>query len=1058
MSIAIPYFFQSKAFSLCRSGVLTALVFLGFALHPAPAQVPVINSVSSYKAGVNETVTINGAGFGAANGMEVWFGGAKGAITESGGNTLKVQVPAGATFGPIRVLNKTNGLSATSTLPFSMAFGGLDFRPESLSAPVSFPATGGIYDLQVVDLDMDGLSEAVIADKSHTSISIYKNTSTIGNISMAKTDQLIGGYTETLYYGDLDGDGKTDLIFKGAGAYDNKLYFVKNLSTPGNLSLAGTVPFTLATTGDGQLNLHDFDGDGKPELVLSQSSNQISIFKNQSSPGSVSFSSTPLNIPLPGGVAAYGLTIVDLDGNNKAEIAVGNNLGSNIYILPNQSSSGTIAFGSPVILYTPSGTLNLAAGDLDGDGKPDLALTNLNNVYLGILLNKTTSTGVISFGSMTAFSTELRPWGLQLTDIDGDGLTDVLVAHSSTENASVFKNFSTVGQPTFVQSLIPNMGKNYVLRGGDLDGDGKPEILSTDFQHNQLSILRNSTCRNVRILPEGSHTICSGTPFSLQGPKGAGLSYSWLKDGVAISGANSSSIEITETGSYTLNLTESADGCSNTSPAVNVTVADGSMAVPEFYAIDATCQGSGIVLEATSIEGATYLWTGPNGFSKSTQASTYTIPNATMEMVGNYQLQVKLGPCQSQVLTQYAEVLQQPQPVINQPASNSVCANQPVSLSLSATFAAYQWNKDGEPIEGATAATYDAQDNGAYSVTVTNALGCTNTSAAISLSKGNTPEASFENPGTICVNQAVSFINTTTATINQELVYRWDFGDGSTSTQESPSHTYTIAGGSYTVSLRVRYSNANCEDVITQVVNVIESEAEVNIEAEQGVALCYGESLPLRITGEASDATWSNGSTGLNISVTEAGIYTAQIQTTAGCIISRSIEIEQLPAPELTVSSDKPLIRTGESAQLQASGGISYQWSPTEGLNDPNIPNPVATPTTTTTYTVTAFNAEGCSSTDSLTIEFDASLMVEANKMFIPGRESFWKIEKIENYPNLGLFIMDRFGRLIYQAKPYTNHWDGWYKGKLLEEGVYYYVLKNEEGKAVHTGSITLIH
>ncbi len=1053
-------------FRLSASFIGSRIALLCFLMsvfsYSAFSQAPSIQSVSHDKASVNTLITINGSGFGTAATLDVWFGAVLGEITEANTNTIKVKVPPGATYSSIKIVNKQTGLSGSTATPFSPAFGGKDFSAANLTGPTQFSSNIGIYDLQLVDLDKDGLSEAVIANKSNTSISIYKNNSTLGNISYVKTDFSIGGYTETLTYGDLDGDGKSDLIFKGFGpSYNNKLYFVRNLSSQGAISLSAAVPFTLATTGDGQLALHDFDGDGKPEIVLSQSSNQVSIFKNQSSPGTISFSSDPVNIALPNGATAYGLALADLDNDKKTEIIVGTNFDRNVYILPNKSTESTIQFGSPLTINTPSGNLNLMVGDLDNDSRPDIALTNFNNVFLGIFLNATTSPGDIRFGSMTTFSTELRPWGLQMTDVDGDGLTDVLVAHSYTQDISVFKNYSTAGKVNFVQSIIPNLGKNYAVRGGDADGDGKPEILYTDFENNTLSVLRNTTCREARIEPEGSHTICSGTPFQLKTLQGTGLSYTWFKNGVEISGATNYALEVKESGNYTVALNESADGCSSTSPAVSVTVVDATMAAPEFYAITPVCQGGSLTLQAKPVTGASYIWSGPNGFSKTTTASTVTIENVSPAMAGTYRLTVNLGPCQAQELTQYAEVLQQPQPVIIPPTNTSVCANEPIQLSLQSSYTNYQWYKDGGAIAGANSATYAAQDQGTYTVVVTSSLGCTKTSEGITLNQGNTPVANFATPATACINQAVTFTNTTTATINQSLAYFWDFGDGSTSTQESPTHTYSsINGNPYTVSLKVRYSNASCEDIYTKTVTVIESasEEEVTIEAVDGTALCPGSSLSLQVTGEAAGVSWSNGQTGQSIVVTEAGNYTAQIQTTSGCILSRSIEIVSLPAPEIEISADKSLIRAGESVQLQASGGIYYEWSPAEGLDNPTIANPVARPLVTTTYTLTAFNEEGCSATDTITIEFDTRVDVSANKIFIPGQESYWKIEKIENYPNLSLHIINRFGKTIYNAQPYQNLWDGWYKGHILDEGIYYYVLKNERGEAVHTGSITLVH
>jgi hypothetical protein len=71
--------------------------------------------------------------------------------------------------------------------------------------------------------------------------------------------------------------------------------------------------------------------------------------------------------------------------------------------------------------------------------------------------------------------------------------------------------------------------------------------------------------------------------------------------------------------------------------------------------------------------------------------------------------------------------------------------------------------------------------------------------------------------------------------------------------------------------------------------------------------------------------------------------------------------------PTITVSNDMTICN-GESVPLSSSGGATYSWSPSVGLSNPNIANPIATPTVTTTYVLTIANNNGCTATDSVTI------------------------------------------------------------------------------------------
>jgi len=165
--------------------------------------------------------------------------------------------------------------------------------------------------------------------------------------------------------------------------------------------------------------------------------------------------------------------------------------------------------------------------------------------------------------------------------------------------------------------------------------------------------------------------------------------------------------------------------------------------------------------------------------------------------------------------------------------------------------------------------------------------------------------------------------------------------------------------------------------------------------------ICQGESVPLTVTTGVSYLY--TPSTGLSdptsptpiASPTQTTTYTVQVTDANGCTGSDQItvfvqgESSANAGPDQTVCAcsnrddvvifvtnggvtvnagvDQSLCEGG-SAQLNATGGTNYSWSPTTGLSNPNIANPLANPTQTTTYTVTSTNASGCSGTDQVTV------------------------------------------------------------------------------------------
>ena len=137
-------------------------------------------------------------------------------------------------------------------------------------------------------------------------------------------------------------------------------------------------------------------------------------------------------------------------------------------------------------------------------------------------------------------------------------------------------------------------------------------------------------------------------------------------------------------------------------------------------------------------------------------------------------------------------------------------------------------------------------------------------------------------------------------------------------------------------------------------------------------------------------------------------------------------------------------IGQGGSTQLNATGpaGSTFIWSPTTGLSDNNIPNPIAAPTGSTTYTVTT-TTNGCTYVDQVTV--NVIRLIEPPNTLTPNGDGFndtWEIPGINDYPGAEVVIHDRWGQIVYRAIGYREPWDGTNKGKKLSEGTYYYSIR----------------
>jgi hypothetical protein len=220
------------------------------------SQVPTITSFTPTSANVAATVTLTGTNFNntAANNI-VFFGATRATVTAATATSMTVTVPSGATFAPITVLNTATSLAAYSTQFFNPTFTPTkgSITTSDLEAKVDFTTGGFPSSVAIGDLDGDGKPDLVVANQDSNTVSVYRNTSTSGSTvagSFAvKVDFNTGSTPISVAIGDLDGDGKPDLAV--ANYFSSNVSVLRNTSSSGSIaagSFAAKVDFATGTS------------------------------------------------------------------------------------------------------------------------------------------------------------------------------------------------------------------------------------------------------------------------------------------------------------------------------------------------------------------------------------------------------------------------------------------------------------------------------------------------------------------------------------------------------------------------------------------------------------------------------------------------------------------------------------------------------------------------------------------------------------------------------------------------------------------------------------------
>lgn len=486
---------MSKYLSLICKTIFSFLLFVTVKLTAQPT----ITSFSPSSGIVGTSVIITGTNFNtsAANNM-VYFGAVKAMVTAGTTTSLTVTAPAGATYKPISVLDIITGLSGYSSRPFITTFTnpfGTGIPANFYKPRIDFTTNLTPYSVAVGDVDGDGKSDLVVANQANT-VSVLRNTSVTGNITAssfaAKVDFTPGNTPYSVAIGDVDGDGKPDLVI--ANSASATISVLRNTSTSGSIDASSFAAKADFTTGSFPISvaIRDMDGDGKPDLVVANSSSStVSVLRNTSTPGSITASSFAAKVDFGTGTTPFFVAVGDVDGDGKPDLVLANQNSGNISVLRNTSTPGNISAAIKVDFPVGAVPRSVAIGDIDGDGKPDFAVTNNNSGTVSILRNTSTA-GSISAGAKIDFTTGTTPRSVAIGDLDGDGKPDMAVANNAAPySISVLRNTSTPGNISADAKVDFATGTAPVsVAIGDVDGDGIPEIVAANSASTSVSVFQ----------------------------------------------------------------------------------------------------------------------------------------------------------------------------------------------------------------------------------------------------------------------------------------------------------------------------------------------------------------------------------------------------------------------------------------------------------------------------------------------------------------------------------------------------------------------------------------
>jgi hypothetical protein len=423
--------------------------------------------------------------------------------------------------------------AAALTLAGAPSATALDFAP---TASFDLPFVGA--ELAVADVDGDGRDDLVVP-LGIGAVSVFKGDGHGSFAQLPGHPVAVGDSTEGVATGDVDGDGALDLAVTDVLGRQ-----VHVLLGDGE---GGFTPAPDSPLDAGQMVfqavLADLDGDGDDDLVWGNlDDDTASVLLSD---GDGTFTPAP-GSPVPTGEQPQDVVAVDVDGDDVLDLlAAGSEDGTVTVLLGDGDGTFTPATGSP--LSVGIWPKVLAPHDLDGDGDPDLVVADTRTGRLHVLLGA----GDGTFAPKTDFYAGSRPWSVSVGDLNRDGRADLAVALHDEPRLHLYLGD---GQGRFGEaagSPLPVAAGIDALALHDFDGDALPDLATGNVLTRTLELLRNvSAAPSPLNAPTVSGSAAPGTvvrclPGAWSGSAVVARSTRWLRDGVALDGADSESLGVT---------------------------------------------------------------------------------------------------------------------------------------------------------------------------------------------------------------------------------------------------------------------------------------------------------------------------------------------------------------------------------------------------------------------------------------------------------------------------------------------------------------------------------
>lgn len=525
-------------------------------------------------------------------------------------------------------------------------------------------------------------------------------------------------------------------------------------------------------------------------------------------------------------------------------------------------------------------------------------------------------------------------------------------------------------------------------------------------------------------------------------------------------------------------LVKTAEGCVSDTLIQPITIS--ARPTVDFTFTDSVCIGTPTFFQDQSSAGGSVVnywqWT----YDDSTGTATLQNPSHIFSTAGNHTVTLVSSTsgsnaCAGTAVSQTVYVSSKPTAGIRW---DTLCERQPVRLQDASTspggeaITSCWWDLGNGQFSNQCNPTVVYPVAGPRTIrhVVTNARGCVSDTFSVTINIADKPRIDFNFPNPVCNDSSLVFTDASTVGNGSVSAWNWIYNNASFGSTATVSGTFPF--GNNQVGLSVSSSLGCFTDTLFKSFRLIRNpriRMQFNDTCRYAPASFSASEWSPAIGIQSWNWSFGDGQSATANPTTHAytnnGAYTVSLYaiSTEGCR-SETIRDQVNIYGTNAFAGNDTIAAANQPIQLLASGGVSYEWTPSTGLNNPTIRNPIATVTQDITYYLKAYTPAGCVSYDTMKIIIYAGPEIYVPTAFTPNGDGL--NDQLAVLP-IGLRSFDyfsvynRYGQLVFTTNNKNQKWDGRYKGYRQASSAYVWVASGTDFRnkpVIRKGTVLLLY